>query len=480
MANDNDKKKSQNVPKLKAKDKDDDKQLTRRAGPQSGQHNSPARDARFGSVMEIRPRSSLAFTTSQNVIGQQPIGLTDGRTGQLALNGVCVTTGFEGNTKYSFSAATANGAHEAFDAIVSELEPALKPGDFLTCEISLTNVQDWLDKNAKRKRPTTDYDDEEDTAARRSARRTREAALWQQAVQRESGQGSGQDQGQTDEDSQRRHLCVGCKSEKHTLAECLKAGADGYMKGCPLCNTMEHNAGNCPHPALKNNKLLSIRYFINNRRNMPSFLNIEAWYPLVNKNIHHSDLRQDFQFPWTPEFTKSIAGCIDDLQRKVEEKGLGEAKLPVDPSVNGWPNVVAYHQSLERDEKERAMVEKAAAAFMASSLVPDTEPTVPDEEDIDMAGNAQVASPPLPTEQSAAAPGPVPPEEEYLAHAMEHHDASQRRPWDDSSSDGDSDDDDDDDDDDDEDMTLRNLKKSHAKLQAAKMAIRAQRRTSER
>ncbi|KAG5802239.1 hypothetical protein H9Q74_013103 [Fusarium xylarioides] len=98
---------------------------------------------------------------------------------------------------------------------------------------------------------------------------------------------------------------------------------------------------------------------------MPSFLKIKAWYALANNNVPHRDLRQDSQFPWTPEFTKSIVGCIDDLQRKVEEQGLGEVKLPVDPS------------------KEKALAEarakvtpltpaqKALAAMMSMSDEPD-------------------------------------------------------------------------------------------------------------
>ncbi|KAF5553409.1 hypothetical protein FNAPI_6773 [Fusarium napiforme] len=410
MANDNDKEKTQNVPKLKAKAKDDDKQLM------------------------------------TNVIGQQPIDLADGGTGQLTRNQIYVVTGFKGNTTYIFSAATADDAREAIDDILSKLKPALKPGVSLTCQISLPSVQDGFHKNAKRKRPTLDYDDEEDTAARRSARRAREA-LWQQANQRDSGQRSGQDQGQTDDNSQRRPLCVGCKSDKHTLAECLKASADGYMKGCPLCNTMDHNAGDCLHPALKNNKLLSVRYFTNNRRNMPSFLDIKAWYPLVSKIIPQSDLRQDSQFPWTPEFTKSIVGCIDDLQRKVEEKGLGEVKLPVDPTVNGWSAVVAYHQRLEKDEKEKALAEARAKVVPLSDLQKAVVAFLAQET---IGGYYRACRP----------PGRL----RNLAGANEQHDASQRRPWDGNSRDGGSDDDDDnDDDDDDEDMDLRNLNKSRAK-----------------
>ncbi|KAG5759641.1 hypothetical protein H9Q72_012230 [Fusarium xylarioides] len=473
MANDNDKKKTEKVPKPKGKDKDDSKQLTRRAGPQSGQHNSSARDASVGGVMEIRPRNSLALTTSRNAIGQQQVGLTDGRTGQLAVNEMCVTTGFGGKTELGFSTDSRAGAYEVVDAITS----AQKPGEIVVGHLALTNVKDFIDKNFKRKRLVLDYDEDAELEARRSARRARDAAIRQLANQRESGQGSGQDQGRTDDNSQRRIRCVGCKSDKHTLAECLKAGADGYMRGCPFCDTMDHSAGNCPHPAFKNDKLLRVRHFVYYRRNMPSFLNTKAWYPLIKANVPQRELSGHSRFPWTPEFTKSMAGRIGQIQSEVDVKGLDKAYLPVDPSVKGWSAAVAYHQSLEKDEKEKALaearakvtplsdVQKAAAAFLGSSLVPDTEPTVPEEEDVDMAGNAQVASPPLPKEQSAA------PEDvsEYLAHAKKQHDASQCRPWDDISSDGNSDDDDDDE----EDYALKKLKQGQARLEAAKKTIRA-------
>ncbi|KAG5747459.1 hypothetical protein H9Q72_009339 [Fusarium xylarioides] len=114
MANDDNTKKTQKDPENKDRDKDGHKPL-------------------------ISDHNPLAFEGSQDIIGQQQSGLVGRRTGQLALNEMCVTTGFKDKTKYSFSASTLDGAHEALDAIVSALKSALKPGDCLTCFITSIN-----------------------------------------------------------------------------------------------------------------------------------------------------------------------------------------------------------------------------------------------------------------------------------------------------------------------------------------------------
>lgn len=389
----------------------------------------------------------------------------DGHTGHAGYH-MSLTTGFRGNRTFRFSAETERGAHEAVNAVIS----AMKPDDiFHSFSITLSNGDEFMDTNSKRKRLTLDHDDEADYKARKAARQVREAALLQQGNQQNSGQGSGQDQGPSDDDPDRRIRCVGCKSDKHTLAVCLKAGADGYMKGCPFCNTMDHSAGNCPHPALKGNKLLRLRHFVFDRRNMPSFLNVKAWYPLVEKHARSREAHDGY--PWTPEFTKSIAGRINEIQHKVDENGPGGARLPVDPSVRGWPAVVAYRERLKRQEKEKALAEarakaahlsdlqKAAAAFMSSSLVPLTRP---DE-------------PPLPPKKQSAAPArfksELAPEavSEHLGPPKEQHDVSQLPPW----LEIDSDDDDDDDDDEEEDFSRWRLKQREAEAEAAKRAIRA-------
>lgn len=389
----------------------------------------------------------------------------DGHTGHAGYH-MSVTTGFRGNRTFRFSAETERGAHEAVNAVIS----AMKPGDiFDSFNIALVRKPDFMAKNCKRKRLTLDRDEEAEFEARTAARQARRAAFLQHGDQQSSGQASGQDQGPPDDHSEERIRCVGCKSDKHTLAVCLKAGADGYMKGCPFCNTMDHSAGNCPHPALKDNKLLRLRHFVYDRRNMPSFLNFKAWYPLVRKHAQSKEAYH--RYPWTPEFTKSIAGRINEIQHRVDNNGPGGAKLPVDPSVKGWPAVVAYHEGLVRQEKEKALAEarakaahlsdlqKAAAAFMSSSLVPLTRP---DE-------------PPLPPKKQSAAPARVKSElapeavSEHLGPPKEQHDVSQLPPW----LETDSDDDDDDDDDEEEDFARWRLKQREAEAEAAKRAIRA-------
>ncbi|SCO18194.1 uncharacterized protein FFM5_11773 [Fusarium fujikuroi] len=489
MADDNNKnKKTQNDPKNKGKGKDDDKQLARRAGSQSGQHNSSTTKPRNDSVMRIRPRNALRFATSQDAIGQKHLALTDGLTGRFVENEMAVSTDFVGKTTIGFSANTPSGAHEAVDAIAQ----VQKEDEVIVGALTLTSKADFMAKNCKRKRLTLDRDEEAEFEARTAARQARRAAFLQHGDQQSSGQASGQDQGSPDDHSEERIRCVGCKSDKHTLAVCLKAGADGYMKGCPFCNTMDHSAGNCPHPALKDNKLLRLRHFVYDRRNMPSFLNVKAWYPLVRKHAQSKEAYH--RYPWTPEFTKSIAGRINEIQRRVDKNGPGGAKLPVDPSVKGWPAVLAYHEGLERQEKEKALAEarskvaplselqKAAAAFLNASLVPETRVDEPEKvnKDVDMADNGQVVTAPETEEPSATTtavedePSPEPspePESEYLALAKEQHDASQLQPWDEVDSD--------DDDDDEEEFARQKLILREAQAEATKRGIRAKSYTTE-
>ncbi|KAF5573053.1 hypothetical protein FPCIR_14103 [Fusarium pseudocircinatum] len=361
----------------------DSEQSGARPGPQIGQPNLPAQGARNGGLIIATPQNRLGLSAAEGAIGQLGGGIINLSTDDLARSGIHMTmTTPVGEYRITFNSGEGTTLSQVIDAAYS----VGGPGQVLSGHITMINVKDWLDKNAKRKRlPLDDEDDEdeEEVQVRRSARRTREAALFKLADQRDSGQGSGQDQGRTDDNSQRWMFCVGCKSNKHTLAVCLKAGADGFMKGCPFCDTMGHGAGSCPHQALKDNKKLKVYHFVFKRRNMPSFLNIKAWYPLVDKNIAPHDLAADSRFPWTPEFTNSNAGRIDELQRKVDEKGLVGAKLPVDPTVKGWSAVVAYCESLKREDQEKALAkarakvkpsldaQKALAAMMNMSDEPD-------------------------------------------------------------------------------------------------------------
>ncbi|KAF5247258.1 hypothetical protein FANTH_6515 [Fusarium anthophilum] len=87
--------------------------------------------------------------------------------------------------------------------------------------------------------------------------------------------------------------------------------------------------------------------------------------------------------------------------KTAEEKGPKGAKLPMDPTVKGWPTVVAYCEGLKRDDQEKALAEarakvteaqKALAAMMSHTEEPESSWSAAKEgsEDTDMAGNTPV------------------------------------------------------------------------------------------
>ncbi|KAI7760698.1 hypothetical protein LZL87_007910 [Fusarium oxysporum] len=511
MTNNDDKKKqTQNDPENKGKGKSDDKQSTSGAGSQSGQHNSSAQGVNIGDFMNITPRNSLTLSTAEDAIGQLDIGGVNRHIGQLAMNKMCVST-CDGESTITFTSDDRAALSEVMDVV----EQVRKPGQMVSGFITTTDIKTFMDKNAKRKVIALDDEDEERIEADRAIKRARVALLQQQKNQQSSGQqeirpqtqGDSQDQGRPLDKPQRQLFCVGCKYNKHRLNRCLKAGADGYMKGCPYCNTLKHSANNCRHPNLLKDKGKRIRQFVYNRRNMPSFLNFKNWFPLVNANVDPGD---DEHFPWTPEFTKSNAARIEQWQDTLDSKGFGAAKLPVDPSVNGWSAVVAHSQSIARDEKEKTLAEarakvnhfsdaqKAVAKMLCSSLLPDLQVTGPEQikEDVEMAGNAPVDSPPLTEEQSAAASQvkgesdvtPVPEQEpvtaenesDLFAIAKEQHDVSHGRRWNGDDEDEEQESDSDSDSDDDEgDRALKLLQKREAETEVTKMAIRSKSHASE-
>ncbi|KAH7178785.1 hypothetical protein DER46DRAFT_656038 [Fusarium sp. MPI-SDFR-AT-0072] len=160
-------------------------------------------------------------------------------------------------------------------------------------------------------------------------------------------QGGGQDQDAHPNKRLKRVQCVGCGSDKHRLSDCLKAGDDGLMKGCPRCNTASHNASNCR--CVKTDKDRFV-WFVKKRCNMPSFLDFNTWYRLASAK---GGLTAQDRFPWTAEFTKFIADDIEQFQNDLDTLGLeGELKVPEDPGLLGWRAVETYHQRRAREDQK--------------------------------------------------------------------------------------------------------------------------------
>ncbi|KAJ4262936.1 hypothetical protein NW762_006549 [Fusarium torreyae] len=158
--------------------------------------------------------------------------------------------------------------------------------------------------------------------------------------------GQGQDQGGSKVDApERQRICSGCGSKTHDLARCLKAGPDGLMRGCPRCNVLGHTAAQCIR--LENHEDKAY-FLITGRGNMPSFLDIATVGNVVRAVSKTGGQANGIpeQFPWTPEFTKSLAPDIESLQNDLDRFGLDADafngfKLPVDPDMKDWTAVQA-------------------------------------------------------------------------------------------------------------------------------------------
>lgn len=365
MTNSDDKKKTQKDPASKGKSKDDDKQLTSRAGSQSGQHNSSTRgDDETGSGLARKPAAKPRRLTvlPANVIGkirQTEMSSVKQNTGAPTNNAMGLTRVGPAD---AIGSALPDPSAAAFSKVTELAGQLSGPRQVLQGAVCAANHSRFVQEGSKRRfvgipsTPESRLFDE----VRKKILGKKNSGHRQIDAEAED---DGQDQGYRPQKRQRRPFCVRCKSDQHYLDRCLKASDNGLMKGCPVCNTLDHSAEDCNNPRVLND-VDRMNEFVYRRRNMPSFLTFESWYELVRDNANPSPTDMD-RFPWTHEFTKSIAASTDDLQKKVNDLGLEDAKLPVDPSVNGWRAVKDHF-----NHKAPAQVARQSGVALVSEQAP--------------------------------------------------------------------------------------------------------------
>ncbi|SCO55385.1 uncharacterized protein FFMR_12541 [Fusarium fujikuroi] len=404
MTNTDDKKKTQKDPNSKRKGKDDDKHLTNRAGAQSGQQNPSARGDETGSGLAIKhpakPRRSATLPANVSALGSSV-----DKIGQTDMSFVKQNTSAPINNEM--------GITRGIPVDVPGFGQLSGPGEVLTTAFRGAQPSNFVQEGSKQKfvgitsTPESRLLDD----SRKTILAQRSSVQQKNDAEAENG---GQDQGYRPRKRQRRPFCVGCKSDQHYIDRCLKASDNGLMKGCPVCNTLEHSAEDCNSPRVLDDVDRTCE-FVYRRRNMPSFLTFESWYDLVRDNASPAPTNMD-RFPWTPEFTKSISAAIDDLQQKVNDLGLEDAKLPVDPSVNGWTAVKGHFN------------EKAPTATMDQSEEPELPFTMTEEAPAQVESQSGVA--PVPEQEPVTAPTDEP---SLFAVAKKQQENSRRRPWDEDS-----------------------------------------------
>ncbi|EEU35477.1 uncharacterized protein NECHADRAFT_86220 [Fusarium vanettenii 77-13-4] len=162
--------------------------------------------------------------------------------------------------------------------------------------------------------------------------------------------------------------CGGCGSKTHELFNCLKTAPNGLMKGCPKCNTIEHDIDGCPKLTDINNRF---RFLVTGRGHMPAFATKKMefhWAAVFCEWRAKQDSlgrrrRRDPRLPWTPEFTLQQGEAkIQEYQRKLDEDGFTGARLPADPATRDWDSASkTYPTRLPRSQAQPVQAQQVQA-----------------------------------------------------------------------------------------------------------------------
>ncbi|KAF4440370.1 Cadherin prodomain like-protein [Fusarium austroafricanum] len=190
-------------------------------------------------------------------------------------------------------------------------------------------------------------------------------------------------------------VCGNCGNPQHLLQDCMQAGPDGFVYGCPIHNTQEHNFDDCSEVKAM---LLKERakYIIHGRINMPPISAKGTWDDLASW-LRECEPNYSFKgFPWTPSYARVWSSTKADLYATVGPHGLrhwvplniderfrlrdlsvlqqefdkhgNHSKLPSDPKSRNWP-----HQGEGFDGNDRSMLQ-CAEILWATETFPNHTP----------------------------------------------------------------------------------------------------------
>lgn len=102
----------------------------------------------------------------------------------------------------------------------------------------------------------------------------------------------------------KEEICGSCNTSGHTLENCIKQELDGFVHGCPRCNTREHNFDKCTYSGHKD-----LYFLVQLRNGLPPIRTEKDYRDLPGFNS--IDDR-----PWTPEFSKKHLNSYRNYEYK--------------------------------------------------------------------------------------------------------------------------------------------------------------------
>lgn len=106
----------------------------------------------------------------------------------------------------------------------------------------------------------------------------------------------------------KEEICGNCNTPGHTLENCIKQELDGFVHGCPRCNTREHNFDKCTYTGHKD-----LYFLVQLRNGLPPIVRKKtiAIYPASTaQTTVHGPL----------SFPKSISTAIGTMNTKVGDQ----------------------------------------------------------------------------------------------------------------------------------------------------------------
>ncbi|TGO30987.1 hypothetical protein BPAE_0002g00790 [Botrytis paeoniae] len=116
--------------------------------------------------------------------------------------------------------------------------------------------------------------------------------------------------------------CASCKDPTHQLGVCMICNDEGYMDGCPICNSLDHQFYECEKQDRAKNTVWN--YAVKMRNNKPP-LRLLQDHRLIEK-FGKITIKDESFSPWTAEFAKNNRDLwknprvFDSRSRKKESK----------------------------------------------------------------------------------------------------------------------------------------------------------------
>ncbi|KAF5632105.1 hypothetical protein F25303_9508 [Fusarium sp. NRRL 25303] len=150
-------------------------------------------------------------------------------------------------------------------------------------------------------------------------------------------------------------ICGNCQDRGHTVAMCHQVHETGFIRGCAICNSPQHNTWNCPEfPKNDTHEKINIMAF--SRANMPPLAG-KFWYPMLFDYMRENPDTFVPGLPWSLQHSKRfyISRGIQDPFLLGQHRRDTEKLGGVDTRTFSWENTKAYYGT----DKHRKLPEAA-------------------------------------------------------------------------------------------------------------------------